>query len=150
MPDRIVTNEYEHSQLLKFIEGQKPPFTVSITAGKHRTTEQNRLQRKWMTEAADQFGDRTAEDVRGYCKLHFGVPILRRENEAFRERYDEVVKPLTYEQKLKIMMEPLDMPITRIMTTKQKTAYLDDIFRALSEEGIVLTLPEDKRYGAAA
>jgi hypothetical protein len=45
------------------------------------------------------------------------------------------------------MSEPLDMPVTRLMSTKQKHAYLDAIFQHFSEKGIVLTIPPDKRYG---
>lgn len=147
MADRIVENEYQRKMLVRFIEGHKLPFTATVTAGKHRTTRQNKLQRKWMTEIAEQRGDITANEVRAYCKLTIGVPILRAENEAFRERYDAIVRPLPYEQKISIMMEPLDMPVTRIMTTKQKTAYLDAVFRHFSEQGIVLTVPPDDRYG---
>jgi len=40
-------------------------------------------------------------------------------------------------------MEPLDFPITRIMTTKQATAYLDGVHRHFSEKGIALTDPGD-------
>lgn len=141
--DRIIQNEYERKMLIKLIEGYKLPFTASLALGKHRTTAQNRLQRKWMTEIAEQMPDEKIEYWRGYCKLRFGVPILREENDEFRERYDSVVKPLSYEQKIAIMSEPLDMPVTRLMTTKQKTAYLDEIFRHFSEQGVILTIPDD-------
>jgi hypothetical protein len=53
------------------------------------------------------------------------------------------VRPLPYTQKLALMMEPLDFPITRLMTTKQATAYLDGVHRHFSEKGIVLTDPGD-------
>lgn len=148
MADRIVTTEQDRRMLIRFLEQQKLPFTATITAGKHRTYQQNRLQRRWMQEIAEQLGDVTAEEIRGYCKLTIGVPILRDENEAFRQRYDEVVKPLTYERKLAIMQEPLDMPITRLMTTKQKSAYLDGIQRHFAEKGIALTNPDDMRFAA--
>jgi hypothetical protein len=150
MTTRIIRTDEDRKLLLRRIEKQKLPFTVQITKGANRSVEQNRLQRLWMTEIAEQFGDRTAEEVRGFCKLHIGVPILRAEDEAFRERYDAVVKPLPYQMKLMVMMEPLDLPVTRIMTSEQKHRYLDEIFRQFSEQGIVLTIPEDKRYGAAA
>jgi hypothetical protein len=148
--NRIVETEHDRNLLLRFIEGRKLPFTVTLTDGKHRTTHQNRLQRQWMVEIAAQLGDRTPEDVRGYCKLHFGVGILREENDAFRARYDEVIRPLPYEAKLKLMMEPISIPITSIMTTRQKTAYLDAVHRAFSEQGIVLTNPDDLKFGRAA
>jgi hypothetical protein len=111
--------------------------------------QQNKLQRLWLNEIAEQLGDQSAEEVRGYCKLTIGVPILRAENETFRERYDLIVKPLPYEQKLALMMEPLDFPITRLMTTKQATAYLDGVHRHFSEKGIVLTDPGDLLREAA-
>lgn len=143
MSDRFIDTEQARQMLILYIQAQKLPFTATLASGKHRTTAQNRLQRKWMTEIAEQMPDEKAEYWRGYCKLRFGVPMLRAENEEFRAKYDAVVKPLAYEQKIAIMSEPLDMPVTRLMTTKQKTAYLDEIFRHFSEQGVILTIPDD-------
>jgi ABC-type Na+ transport system ATPase subunit NatA len=70
------------------------------------------------------------------------VPILRAENAAFRQKYDTVVKPLPYKQKLAIMQEPLDLPVTRMMTVDQHTRYLDAVHRMLSQQGFRLTDPE--------
>lgn len=139
--NRTIETEYDRQLLIKFIEGKKLPFTSTLTDGKHRTTDQNKLQRLWVNEIAAQLGDQSAEEVRGYCKLHMGVPILRNENEAFRKEYDDVIRPLAYEHKLKLMMVPFDFGVTRIMSTKQKTAYLDSIHRHFSEKGIILTNP---------
>lgn len=147
--NRIIETEQARDMLIKFIQGRPLPFTATLTDGKHRTTHQNRLQRQWMVEIAAQLGDRTPEEVRGYCKLHFGIPILR-ENDAFRKDYDNLVRPLPYEAKLKLMMEPFDFGVTRIMTTRQKTAYLDAVHRHFSEQGVVLTNPEDLKLGKAA
>lgn len=147
MSSRLIDNEYERKMLIKRIEGQALPFTAEIVAGRRRTVEQNKLQRKWMTEIAEQCGE-SAEYWRGYCKLTIGVPILRAENDEFRAKYDEHVKPLGYEQKLAFMCEPLDFPITRLMTTAQKTAYLDAVFRHFSGQGVVLTVPEDMKRAA--
>lgn len=147
--NRIIETEQARDMLVKFIQGRPLPFTATLTDGKHRTTHQNRLQRQWMVEIAAQLGDRTPEEVRGYCKLHFGIPILR-ENDAFRKDYDELVRPLPYEAKLKLMMEPFDFGVTRIMSTRQKTEYLDAVHRHFSEQGVVLTNPEDLKLGKAA
>ena len=124
------------------------PVTVSITKGRRRTVEQNKLQRLWINEAAEQLGDRTREEMRGYCKLHHGVPILRNENDAFKQAYDQVISPLPYEDKLKTMMAPLDMPVTRVMTTDQKTRYLDAIAQDFLEQGVALTEPEGRKATA--
>jgi hypothetical protein len=147
--NRIIETEQARDMLVKFIQGRPMPFTATVTDGKHRTTHQNRLQRQWMVEIAAQLGDRTPEEVRGYCKLHFGIPILR-ENDAFRKDYDNLVRPLPYEAKLKLMMEPFDFGVTRIMSTRQKTEYLDAVHRHFSEQGLVLTNPEDLKLGRAA
>lgn len=150
MSHRIIESEFDRQLLIRFIENQKLPFTASVTAGKHRTTNQNRLNRKWMTEIAEQMAGtfESAEHVRGYCKLHFGIPILRAENEAFCLEYDGVIRPLPYEQKLRLMRVPFDFGVTRIMTTKQETAYLDAVFRHFSEQGVALTVPEERARAA--
>lgn len=151
MVDRTVENERDRHLLVRLIEGQALPFTASIVSGKHRTAEQNRLQRLWVSEIADQLADtfESREHVRGYCKLHFGIPILRNENEAFKVKYDAVVKPLSYESKIKLMMIPFDFGVTRIMNTKQKTSYLDTVWREFSARGVELTDPEHEGRNAA-
>ncbi len=141
--NRIVETEQARGMLIRFIQNKTLPFTATITDGKGRTTRQNKLQRKWTVEVSEQLGDCTPEEVRSYMKLAIGVPILRAENEAFRVRYDEVVKPLPYGVKLALMAEPLDMPVTRLFTTSQKKRYLDEVFRHYSEQGLVLTMPKE-------
>lgn len=111
--------------------------------GKSRSLEQNRLQQLWHLEAAQQLRDEDAEDKRAYCKLHFGVPILRAESEAFRAEYDRVVRPLDYATKLALMKTPFDFPCTRLMSIKQSSRFLDEVFRHYSSLGVKLTLPQE-------
>lgn len=149
MPTRIVETEQARAMALKFVETHALPFTMSVTAGKHRTTHQNRLQRLWCQEVAEQTGEYTAEEVRGYNKLRFGVPILRRDDDAFRAAYDANVRPLPYETKMALMMEPLSWPVTSLMTVKQKTEFLDTVHRHwTTERGVELTNPEDQGRAA--
>lgn len=145
MTTRYVETEHELRQVLRFLGQQKEklPLVVSIAHGSHRTVKQNRLQRQWLNEIADQLGDREAEEVRGECKLTHGVPILLRENAAFAEAYGKHVQHLPYETKVAMMMEPLDFPVTRLMTTRQHTKYLDAIHRHYSAMGLALTDPGD-------
>lgn len=130
---RMINEAYKETEkdLLVTIEEHK----------KNRSVEQNKLQRKWLKEAEAQ-GDMTAEEYRGYCKLHFGVAIAK-ENDDFAEKYDRLIKPFTYEQKLELMMVPIDMPVTRIMNTKQNHKYLNKIYEYLTGIGIALTQPKD-------
>lgn len=150
MATRIVETEIERSALLRFIGRHKLPLTVNVTAAGKRTSRQNRLNRQWMLDIAAQLDGWEAEYARGYCKLHFGVPILRNDDEVFCAEYDEVVRPLPYEHKIKLMMVPFDFGVTRLMNTKQQTAYLDSVHRAFSEMGVALTDPGDLLHQADA
>lgn len=142
MTDRVIQNIGDIEDVVRLIRHRKLPVTVKITAGKPRSTKQNRLQRMWCIEAAEQLGDETAEEKRGYCKLHFGVPILRMEDEEFREAYDKHIKSLPYESKMACMMEPIDFPVTRRMKTGQKKRYLDGMWDHFSGLGVKLTDPD--------
>lgn len=141
MATRIVTDEREREDWIKFIQNHDLPFSSSITKGKKRTWRQNKLQRLWTIEISEQKGDETPEEIRGFNKLTIGVPILRAENDDFCEKYDRIIRPLPYEAKLEMMMEPLDFPITRIMSTKQKTDFLDGVAKYWSGLGYRLTDP---------
>lgn len=142
----VVKSPADEEIAITLMRNRKKPYTVDIVTGKHRSVEQNQLQRKWLLEIADQLADMTAEEYRAYCKLHFGVPILRNESETFREAYDRVIRPHSYEDKLTMMALPLDFPVTRLMTTKQKTAYLDAIYTEFTGRGVQLTRPEGDRW----
>lgn len=118
-------------------------YIVTITEqGDERSAQQNRLQQLWHTEAAQQLGDETAEEKRAYCKLHFGVPILR-SDEAFKADYDRVIKPMDYQTKLALMAEPFDFPVTRLMTVKQKKQFLDAVWNHYTGLGVCLSHPDD-------
>jgi len=84
-------------------------------------------------------GDRTLDEVRCDWKLRHGVPILRAEDEKFRETYDTVLKPRTFEEKLAVMQY---LPVTSLMTVPQMTAYLDAVQRECLDMGVRLTDPE--------
>lgn len=141
MTTRILETPHDLSMWVRFLESQPLPMTVEAVKGKHRTTEQNKLQRQWMNDIAAQLGE-TPEYWRGYCKLHFGIAIRKEASEVFAAAYDADIRPLPYELKLKLMMVPHDMAVTRDMTTKQKTAYLDQIAKHFTEQGVVLTDPD--------
>src|SRR5690606_665716 len=146
---RFIEDHYQRSMLVKLIGEQKLPFTVTIAQGKRRSTRQNRLNRLWAGEIPEQLGDESPEYYRRLMQLEFGVPLLRAVNEAFAEAYDAYIRPLPYATKLALMCEPLDFPVTRLMRTVDEQKYLDDIYRAFTARGVVLTIPPDKRFGPA-
>jgi len=139
---RAIRSEHDRREAIKLLEGRKLPCTVTVVKGAPRSIEQNKLQRLWVNEAAEQLQDESAEDKRAYCKLHLGVPILRMENDLFRDQYDRIVRPLPYEQKLDVMKVPIDLPVTRLMTTRQKKEYLDQMWTHFRSLGVQLTDPD--------
>jgi len=141
MPTRFIESPHDRDMLVTFISKQPLPLVVSVERGSKRSVAQNRLQRQWVLEIAEQIGE-TPEYWRGWCKLHFGVGILKAEDEAFAREYDAVVKPLPYDAKLRLMQEPFDFGVTRRMTARQKKTYLDMIHRHFSEQGVALTDPD--------
>lgn len=143
MVSRVIRNEADIEALRLLLKARKLPVTVEIVAGEHRTSPQNRLQYRWYSDAATQLGDRTADEVKRYCKLHFGVPILRAESELFREKYDRLLRPRPYAEKLEMMEF---WPVTSVMTVPQETQYLDAMQRHWTAQGVRLTDPEARKY----
>ena len=145
MPSRVIRSKHDLDVLGPLLYALKLPITVHWVQGETRTHEQNRLQRLWCNEVAEQLGDQTPEEVRGFCKLTMAVPILRAEDDLFCAAYDKAIRPLPYEVKLACMMEPLDFPVTRRMTVGQKVRFLDHMQRYWLERGCVLTEPKPER-----
>jgi hypothetical protein len=136
---RIIANEAERQDFLKFVAGVKLPATFEWTPGRDRSLDQNRLQFLWAREASEQRGDMTADEVRCEWKLYHGVPILREESPDFRDLYDLSIKLLPIELKLKAMRF---IPVTSEMKVPQMIRYLDTIQRECAEQGIKLTDPD--------
>lgn len=147
MTTRVIETETDRAGAIRLLESRKLPCTVTFKQGKHRSLNQNRLQRLWCNEAAEQLQDETAEEKRAFCKLHFAIPILRAESDEYCEAYDKYIRPLPYEAKLAMMAVPLDYPATRLMTSKQKTQYLDEMWQLFTAQGVKLTDPEELRTG---
>lgn len=145
MPTKIIREPIHVEALANMLRERKLPITVTWTQGAPRSTAQNRLAQRWFTDIATQLGDQTHEDVRAECKLRFGVPILRAENEAFKVSYDRVIKGLPYEEKLDAI-KAFDLPVTRLMTVKQMTAFMDEMHKHWSGQGVRLTDPEALKY----
>lgn len=86
---------------------------LNAKTGKARSLDQNAISHAWYEQIARELREDDIIGHKCYCKLHHGVPILRAEDEEFREAYDAVIKRLTYEQKLIAMRH---WPVTSIMT----------------------------------
>jgi len=139
MAHRIIQDEAEREAFQRLLQGLKLPFTVEWVQGRDRTKDQNALMWLWATEAAEQYGDRTASDVQREWKLRFGVPILREDSAEFRDTYDRLIKPLTYEAKVEAMTF---IDVTSILKVRQMVRFLDTVQRECLEHGLRLTDPD--------
>ena len=114
---------------------------VSLRPGKDRTLDQNALWFALYQRSAQmtQIGD--VEDARRYCKLHFGLPIMRNADADFRDAWNRMFLHLTYEQKLELMgpcaiFGPDGFPVTRLFERAQGIAYTDKIVAEFSAKGV--------------
>jgi hypothetical protein len=147
MTTRTIRTDGEIDGLARLLRSRKLPLTVHITQGEDRSGQQNALAFRWYSEAAAQLGDRTTADVRAYCKLHHGVKILHSEDEAFRAQWDRLIRSrFTYSEKLELMLPPHDYPVTRLMTVKQMTRFMDAVHDDLAGQGVRLTDPGAMMY----
>lgn len=144
MPTEYAKTHEEKACIVEQILDIRGGVTVTWQKGKsrYRSVNQNKLQRLWMREAAEQLKDDSPEGYRGYCKLHYGVPIMC-EHEEYLEAYQRIIGPLPYEYKLEMMQLPLDYPVTRLMSPGEKKRYLDDVYIYLTGAGARLTKPNN-------
>jgi len=112
---------------------------LNAKTGKARSLDQNAISHAWYEQIARELREDDIIGWKCYCKLHHGVPILRAEDEEFREAYDAVIKRLTYEQKLIAMRH---WPVTSIMTKQQLSAYLESVQADFKARGVRLEFPE--------
>lgn len=125
---------------LRQMWGKYKFLRLNVKAGKDRTLDQNAISHVWYHQLSRELKEDNALGWKCFCKLHFGVPILRAENEEFRTLYDKAIKEnFTYEEKLKAMKI---LPVTRLMTTAQLSKYLEDVQTHFRPRGVMLEFPE--------
>jgi len=113
---------------------------------KDRSNAKNRLALKWY----DFIGSHTGhgkEYERAICKWHVGFPILLANDKdgSVTKFWDTLVSTMEYEQILDAMEF---IEVTRLMTARQFTEYLETIERAAAVKGIVLPRPDDYYWEA--
>jgi hypothetical protein len=132
--------------LVAFISHQPLPFVATIKSGKVRSIDQNRLQWLWASEAAEQRADVSPLEVQHEWKALFGAPLLAEEDEAFAKVWLRAEIRLTWEERVAWMRF---VPVTSLMTSKQLSRYLDEVYKFNTDLGLELTNPEDLKWGKA-
>lgn len=123
---------------IKVVSAQSFPFYAQINKTIPSNHRQQQLQYHWYKEVASQSLD-SAEDIEAHCKLHIGVPILRKGHPDFKAEYDRHILPLSYETKLALMRSPFSIKITQRMTIEEMSVYLNTIKEKYTHLGYRLT-----------
>jgi hypothetical protein len=115
---------------------------VKMTTGKARSLDQNGISHVWYEQIARELREDTVLGVKCFCKLNYGVPILRAEDDGFREKYDSLVKGrFSYEEKLALMAW---FPVTSLMSKDQLSQYLAAMQSGYADR-VRLEFPPDER-----
>jgi hypothetical protein len=114
---------------------------VSMRPGKGRTLDQNALWFSMYERIAKSTEMGDIEDVRRYCKLHLGVPIMRAGCAEFRTGWAESFIHLDYDVKLRLMgpcamFGPDGFPVTRLFDRAQGCQYIDRIVEEFAPRGV--------------
>jgi hypothetical protein len=114
-------------------------WLTPVSDRRARSLDQNALMWQMYGEIAEYFGF-TPGYAHCFCKLHYGVPILRLDNAEFRKLYNNLVlrRKLVYEQKIALVEY---LRVTSEFSVTQATEYIDTIIREMANEGLVIRVP---------
>ena len=115
-------------------------FQITINTGKSRSLSQNAISHAWYVQVAREELEYDAETVKCLCKLHYGLPIVRGDDEMYNGVCVQVIDPLPYENKVKAMKY---FPCTSLMKTLQMAEYLEHVQKHYAGR-VDLKFPEDK------
>lgn len=133
---KTITNDLQRMTLVREISSMPLPFRVEIhEAG--RSLEANAISHCWYAEIGKRDPEFDTVSARRFCKLHFGVPILRGQSQKFRAAWDTMIKTrLTYPEKLELMDW---WPVTSLMDRSQMREYLTAMQEHWHHRGVLLT-----------
>lgn len=147
-PQKIIVNsdamESHAIATIRSLFRQYKYVRVTLATGKDRSKEMNALTHVWYGQVSDERGEETPLEVKRFCKLHFGIPILRAEDEEFRNWYDTLIgregnSRFTYEEKLQIM-DKID--VTSEMSQNQIMQYAKAMQNHYEKLDVLLKFPE--------
>lgn len=130
----------DEGELLRWFRSVRVPSAKSVVTvkkfTKKRTLDQNAQAHVWYTQISKILTDDNVQGWERYCKLNHGVPILRADDQQYREFYDKAIRSnFSYEDKLKIMDYT---PVTRLMNTEQFNRYFEALQNDFMDKGVEL------------
>ena len=134
----VINNEHTLKQTQQNIAAMfnKHKWLKVTPSTQKRSLDANALSHVWYAELSKQMGDQSAFDYKSVCKLHHGVPILRRDSEKFNAFYNRFFINLSYPEKLAAVKY---LSVTSLFDKTQMTEYLSEIQKTYGPKGIVLS-----------
>jgi hypothetical protein len=128
--------------LLRYLSAGKRPVVEILPVS--RSTKQNNSIYMLYSQVAEQAEDQTILDITRFCKLQFGVPILRASSPRFRGVWDKSLGlTLTYEQKI-ISMDFLH--VTSEFDRDEASQYIHTLLDYYNSNGFSIDPPVDRAY----
>ena len=139
MQKLIVSNQESLEGLVRQLHaamGEHAQLVTFAPLNGKRGLPSNALSHIWYAYAEECKGDEFEDDIKCFCKLNYGVPILRKEDQEFNRFYNMALFNKTYEQKIESMKF---VPITSRMTKDQMNRYMTRMQVEFANMGIILT-----------
>lgn len=115
---------------------------ASVSQGSNRSLQLNATMHAMYKAMYLQGAFDSFNDARAYCKWHFGIPILERDKEGFKESFESVFGRFksNYEACMRLMnsCKPFPYngyPVTSGFTVKQACEYVDTIANTFTGAG---------------
>ena len=148
MQTQILTlNQNTLGHILDTISHAEMDGTIQVTVEdkkKDRSSAQNRLSHKWYSVIGKQTFE-SEKEVKNYCKLTFGIPIMIRDIEGFVGMWNIQTEKMTYEQEKWSMKF---MKLTSLLDVHQMSEYLDQMKLHYEQQGIMLPTKDDLFFEA--
>jgi len=116
---------------------QKKYDLTLVEVGKKRRISANNQQHLWYGQVANYYGDRSALEVKNFCKDAFGLPLVLN-NEAHSDKMEFLLDKLNYfkhshESKMKLIQ---CLEVTSLLTTAESKILMDQMIYYFNEQGI--------------
>ena len=111
----------------------------AVKRGKKRSTTANAQQHLWYGQIAKHYGDRTALEVKSYCKALLGLPILVN-SEVHGDKIDFLLNKLdyyrhSYENRLKLIH---CLEVTSLFSTAESKEYMENMIFHFADLGVTI------------
>lgn len=142
MKDRLIslsTRQEVYREVDKFLdENLDKKFRVSLVEdGKGRSISANNQQHLWYGQIAKHYGDRSALDVKNFCKHSLGLPLLL-SSPKHSDKIEFLLNKLdyykhSYDSQMKLIQ---CLEVTSLFNTAESKEYMDQMIFYFNDLGV--------------